>query len=134
MFRLLGRTAVMALALLSVSAHAETLKLGELAYQNRDNLNRLSVGMSKDEVVKIMGTDNAETRNGLVPNPWTTETVTGRDGGKYEVLYYLTRKNPPMTSIGKFLTVPVIFRGGKLVGWSFETLEKLEPPKEKKQQ
>jgi hypothetical protein len=125
---------VAALALLSVSTQAETLKLGTLAVQNQSNLNKLSVGMSKGEAIKIMGTDNAETRNGLVPNPWTKEMVKGRDGGEYEVLYYLTRKNPPMMSIGKFLTTPVIFRGGKLVGWSFETLEKLEPPKEKKQQ
>lgn len=134
MFQNLGRMMVMTLALLSFSAHAETLKLGTLVAHNRSGLEKLSVGMSKDEVVKIMGTDNAETRDGLVPNPWTTETVKGRDGGQYEVLYYLTRKNPPMMKLAKYLTTPVIFRGGKLVGWTFETLEKLEPPKEKKSQ
>jgi hypothetical protein len=134
MVRYVARMMVMVLALFSVGAHAETLKLGTLAVQNQSNLTKLSVGMSKEQAIKIMGTDNAETRNGLVPNPWTTEMVKGRDGGQYEVLYYITRKNPPMMSIAKYLTTPVIFRGGKLVGWSFETLEKLEPPKEKKPQ
>lgn len=127
MFRLLGRTVVVALALLSFSAQAEVVKLGKLISTNLGNMSKLSIGMGKDDVIKTMGTDNAESRDGLVPNPWTTETFTGKDGAKYEVLYYLTRKNPPFTPIGKFLTTPVVLKGGKVTGWGNDALDAVKP-------
>lgn len=127
MYPLLARTAVITLAFLSFSAHAEAIKLGQLVSSNLERIGKLSVGMSKADVIKTMGTDNAKTKDGLVPNPWTTETFTGKDGAKYEVLYYVTRNNPPFTPIGKFLTTPVILKGGKVTGWGNDALEKVQP-------
>lgn len=127
MFRLLARTTVIALALVSFSAQAEVVKLGTLVSTNQSNLSKLAVGMSKDDVIKTMGTNNAETKDGLAPNPWTTETFSGKDGGKYEVLYYLTRKNPPFTPLGKFLTTPVVLKNGKVSGWGNDALDAVKP-------
>lgn len=127
MLRLLARTAFIALTLLSFSAQAEVVKLGTLVSANLGNLSKLAVGMSKDDVIKTMGTNNAETKDGLAPNPWTTETFSGKDGGKYEVLYYLTRKNPPFTPLGKFLTTPVVLKNGKVSGWGNDALDAVKP-------
>jgi hypothetical protein len=126
------RTSVIVLALIALTACATGKNLGHQVAANREGLTKLTVGMSKAQVVTTMGDLKVETKDGVVKNPWTTETVTGRDGARYEVLYYVTRINPPFTPIGKFLTTPVIFKGGKYVGQGFDTLEKIEPPKEKK--
>jgi hypothetical protein len=132
MIRMSCRTTVIALALVSLTACATGKNLGHQVAANREGLAKLTVGMSKAQVVDTMGDLKVETKDGFVKNPFTTETVTGRDGARYEVLYYVTRINPPFTPIGKFLTTPVILKGGKYVGQGFDTLEKIEPPKEKK--
>jgi DhnA family fructose-bisphosphate aldolase class Ia len=126
MFHLLARTAVITLVFLSFPAYAEVIKLGQLVSSNLERIGKLSVGMNKADVVKTMGTDNAKTKDGLVPNPWTTETFTGKDGAKYEVLYYVTRNNPPFSPIAKYLTTPVILKGGKVTGWGNDALEKVQ--------
>ncbi len=126
MFRTLCRIAALALAFTSLTAYGEELKLGGLVASNLTRIAKLSVGMSKADVIKTMGTDTAKTNDGIVNNPWTTETFSGKDGAKYEVLYYVTRNNPPFTPIGKFLTTPVILKGGKVTGWGNDALEKLQ--------
>jgi hypothetical protein len=127
------RAGVVALALMSFTACATGKNLGHQVAANREGLAKLTVGMTKAQAVNTMGDLKVETKDGVVKNPWTAETVKGRDGAQYEVLYYVTRINPPFTPIGKFLTTPVIFKGGKYVGQGFDTLEKIEPPKPKEQ-
>ncbi len=127
MLRLLSRLTLASLTFIAFAAQAEVVKLGELVSSNVANLSKLSVGMSKADVIKTMGSNNADTKDGLAPNPWTTETFTGKDGGKYEVLFYITRKNPPFTPIGKFLTTPVVFKNGKVTGWGNDALELVKP-------
>ena len=122
----LCRIAVVTLALTSLSAYGEELKLGGLVASNLTRIAKLSVGMSKADVIKTMGTDSAKTNDGIVNNPWTTESFTGKDGAKYEVLYYVTRNNPPFSPIAKYLTTPVIFKGGKVTGWGNDALEKVQ--------
>lgn len=125
--RTLSAIAVVALIIAPLVVQAEQLKLGKLVESNIKSVSKLSVGMSKADVVKTMGTNTAKTNDGVIENPWTTESFTGRDGGKYEVLYYVTRKNPPFTPIGKFLTTPVVLKAGKVSGWGNEALEKVQP-------
>ena len=129
MFRTLCRIAVVTLAFTSLTTYGEELRLGGLVASTLTRLAKLSVGMSKADVVKTMGmgTDTAKTKDGIVNNPWTTETFTGRDSAKYEVLFYVTRTNPPFSPIARYLTTPVVLKGGKVVGWGNDALEKVQP-------
>lgn len=126
------KVGVAALLLISLAGCASGSKnLGHQIATNREGLTKLTVGMSRPQVLTTMGDLRVETKDGIVKNPWTAETITGRDRTRYEVLYYVTRPNPPFTPIGKFLTTPVILKNGKYVGQGYETLEKIEPPKKK---
>jgi hypothetical protein len=134
MFRTISRTTVIVLALLALAACATGKpNVGNQISANKQGLPKLTTGMTKSQVMKTMTEIDIKTNEGIAKNPFATETVTGRDGAKYEVLYYVTRFPPPFTPIGKFITTPVILKGGKYVGQGWELLEKIEPPKPKKQ-
>jgi hypothetical protein len=93
------------------------LTLAELASVNQSKLAQLTVGMSKNDVIALMGNSTAKTGDGLVNNPWTAETFVGKDGAQYEALYYITRKNQPFTPVRKSLTTGIVLKDGKVVGW-----------------
>jgi hypothetical protein len=131
MFQTVSRTAIVVLALLGLAACAHGPNVGNQIAANKQGLPRLTAGMTKAQVMSTMTELDIKTKEGIAKNPFTTETITGRDGAKYEVLYYVTRIPPPYTPIGKFLTTPVILKGGKYVGQGWDTLEKIEPPKKK---
>ena len=83
---------------------------------------QLAVGMSKSNVIATMGDTPAKTRDGIVNNPWTSETLVGKGGVQYEALYYITKKNPPFTPIRKSLTTAIVIKNGKVVGWGEDAL------------
>jgi len=133
MIRTVSRVAVIALAIVSLAGCATGKKnVGHQISANKQGLPQLTVGMTKAQVMSTMTELSIDTNEGLAKNPFATDVVTGRDGAKYEVLYYVTKFPPPYTPIGKFITTPVILKGGKYVGQGWETLEKIEPPKPKK--
>ena len=133
MFRTLCRIIVIVLALVSIAACATGKpNVGSQIAANKQGLPKLTVGMTKAQVLNTMTEIDIKTNEGVAKNPFAREVVTGRDGAKYEVLYYVTKFPPPYTPIGKFLTTPVILKGGKYVGQGWDTLEKIEPPKKKK--
>jgi uncharacterized protein DUF3192 len=117
--------------LLSVSCSAssqrvsEQLSLDQLASSNQAKLMRMSPGMQKEEVVALMGTTTAKTRDGIVNNPWTAEGFADKDGSRYEVLYYVTSKNLPFTPVRKSLTTPVVLKDNKVVGWGNDALDRI---------
>jgi len=117
--------AVAAFAMWSAASRAgdevETVSYKTLLSRNVTNLNKLSLGMTKAEVIKVMGTFSSETHDSVVPNPYKTEPfLVGKT--QYEALYYLTRKYPPFTSIKVTQATPVVLRDGKVIGWSTDTL------------
>jgi len=81
--------------------------------------------MRKEEVVALMGTDTAGTRDGIVNNPWTSEAFADKDGARYEVLYYVTSKNLPFTPVRKSLTTPVVLKDNKVIGWGKDALDRI---------
>jgi len=95
------------------------------ALENEANLRKLSVGMSKAEVLSIMGT---ETKKGgyidhyqSVNNPHKNEVI---DAGKqiFEVIYYFTntrdnRMGWDSDPIRFQELTPLLFQNGRLVGW-----------------
>lgn len=100
------------------------LTLAELAALNQSKLVQLSVGMSKKDVISLMGNQTSKTPDGVVNNPWTVETSVGKDGVQYEALYYVTRKNQPFTPVRKSLTTAIVIRNGQVVGWGEKALER----------
>jgi hypothetical protein len=54
---------------------------------NRNNLNKISLGMSKSQIITIMGTITVKLDNGLiVTNPYRSETMNENDKN-YEILF-----------------------------------------------
>jgi len=93
---------------------------------NRTNLLKLSIGMDKDEVVSLMGTDDVTTYSfaGVftpftaykVNNPYRSEILQGADK-TFEVLYYYTDKKSADGAVTDDELTPLVFDEGKLIGW-----------------
>ena len=94
----------------------ETVSYKTLLSRNLINLNKLSVGMTKQQVTELMGTFQSKTSNSVVPNPYITEPIL-ISGKHHEVLWYLTKKYPPFTPVKKSQATPVVFKDGKVIGW-----------------
>jgi Protein of unknown function (DUF3192) len=103
---------------------AERLSLEDLASTNQASLVELSPGMSKADVLSIMGDHTAKTRDGIVNNPWIVETSVADDGTLYEALYYVIRKNQPFTPVRKSLTTAIVLKDGKVIGWGEGAFER----------
>ena len=107
-----------------LAGEGERVSLRDLAASNQSKLIRMSIGMTKDEVLTLMGTNTAKTRDGVVNNPWTSESFTDKNGVQTEVWYYVTRKNQPFTPVRRSLTTPVVFKDSKVVGWGNDALSR----------
>lgn len=103
---------------------ADPLSLAELASANQGKLVRLSVGMTKEDVLSLMGDHTATTRDGIVNNPWTVETSIGEDGELYEALFYVIQKNQPFTPVRKSLTTAIVLKDGKVIVWGQGAFER----------
>jgi len=118
-------------ASLSNDEGTDTVSYATLLSNNLTNLNKLSVGMTKAQVLQIMGNIAAKTKDSLVPNPYKTEPfVVGKT--QYEALYYMTRKYPPFTPIKLSQATPVVLKDGQVIGWSVETLQSAKAGKYEK--
>lgn len=130
------KLSVVCLFLLMVLAGCATVSLQDVTAVNRQNLLRLSIGMSKNEVLNVMGTETktakvvlhqygnwAETpvENMKINNPYRSEILQSKDK-TFEVLYYVTdvRKSDINTSDDEL--TPLVFDNGKLIGWGWSFL------------
>ena len=130
------KLSVVCLFLLMVLAGCATVSLQDVTAVNRQNLLRLSIGMSKNEVLNVMGTETktakvalhqygnwAETpvENMKINNPYRSEILQSKDK-TFEVLYYVTdvRKSDINTSEDEL--TPLVFDNGKLIGWGWSFL------------
>lgn len=91
---------------------------------NTENLKRLAPGMDKAVVVQIMGTEPSKSLFMWIDNPYRSESIVGKDGRTYEVLYYYTDLKQRDDKITDDELTPVIFAEGKLVGWGYDVLRK----------
>ena len=101
------------------------LSLADLASSNQAKLAHMSVGMAKEEVVALMGTNTADTHDGIVNNPWTVEGFAAESGARFEVLFYVTRPNLPFTPVRKSLATPVVLKDNRVVGWGDDALRRV---------
>ncbi len=109
-----------------------TVTLQDVMAVNRGGLLKLSVGMTKGEVLSVMGTETnvakvvlyqfgswAETpvENVTINNPYKSETLKGKDDKVFEILYYLTDVRKSDNNISDDELTPLVFDNGKLIGW-----------------
>jgi hypothetical protein len=100
----------------SFAGDLETVSYKTLLSRNLTNLNRLSIGMTKQQVMDTMGSFQSKTANSVVPNPYISEPILV-SGKTYEVFWYLTKKYPPFTPIKKSQATPVVLKDGVVIGW-----------------
>lgn len=93
-----------------------------LRQSNAENVKLLAPGMEKERAMKIMGTEPSKSLFMWIDNPYRSETVTGKDGRTYEVLYYYTDLKQQDDKITDDELTPVVFQGGKLVGVGYDAL------------
>lgn len=103
----------------------ETVSYKTLISRNLTNLNKQSIGMTKQQVLDTMGMFQAKTPDSMVPNPYITEPIL-ISGETYEVLWYLTKRYPPFTRIKKSQATPVVLKDGKVIGWGDSFLTSLK--------
>jgi hypothetical protein len=112
-----------------------TSSLDRVRTANRRNLLKLSVGMTKEQALAIMGHKSGGGRFGepTVNSPYKSEILPGKDK-TFEVLYYYTDVEStvytanPATITDDELT-PLIFDNGKLIGWGTDFLEDIKQHK-----
>ena len=100
---------------------------------NRANLLKLSIGMSKQKVINIMGTEEmiafyAPPGTGLIhrktiiiTNPYRSEIFQGKDK-TLEVIYYVTDVKRDDGAITDDELTPLVFDNGTLIGWGWSFL------------
>ena len=127
-------------------AGCATVSLETIRTKNRENLARLSVGMSKDEALQVMGnkavavkvnilaaalpipSSAARHAKGIkydseavrkVTNPYRVEALKGKDGHIHEVLYYYTDLKKDDGVITNDELTPIVLKDGEVVGWGW---------------
>jgi len=103
--------------------------------KNLSNLSQISVGMSQEEVSRIMGDSvivgyeiTSEKSGAFKPitvrNPQRSETIQ-RGGKVYQAVFYFTSIRQEDGSITDDELTPLIFRDGRLVGQGWPFLNKI---------
>tara|TARA_B100000941_G_scaffold271449_1_gene230163 strand:- start:282 stop:674 length:393 start_codon:yes stop_codon:yes gene_type:complete len=100
--------------------------LENFSYHNRARLQFITLGMTKDEVLKAMDSNvKAKMKDGrILSNPYKTEAMVSLEGTTVEILYYYTEMLSIDDVNSKGLT-PVVLSKGKVTGWGKIYLESL---------
>ncbi len=118
---MIDKTLVLSLTLaaaLTACANLYVDPIDALRDRNKHNIALLSVGMTRQQVDQIMGTDTAGGTLGTlhraqVSNPYRAETVTGADR---TVLFYYTDLRQRDDRVSDDELTPVLLQDGKVVG------------------
>jgi len=101
--------------------------IDRMANDNNQKMSQLSLGMTKQAVLSIMGTKRIRT--GSVPayisNPHKSDAYKDKDGDFIEVLYYFTGSKARDGAITEDETTPVVFVNNELVGWGHSFIDKI---------
>ncbi len=118
-------------------AGCATITLSQAVVPNRENLLKLSIGMSKEEALKVMGTipffagtglfairgsDEKTVPSTIINNPYRSEILQGKDK-IFEVLYYVTDDKTGNNIITDDGLTPLVLDSGKLIGWGRSFLQ-----------
>ncbi|MDD5327818.1 MAG: DUF3192 domain-containing protein [Phycisphaerae bacterium] len=108
-----------------------TSSLDRVRTANRRNLLKLSVGMSKEQAMAVMGRKSGGGRFGepTVNSPYKSETL--QSGEKtLDVLYYYTDIESAIYSANPSIITedeltPLVFDNGRLIGWGTKFLKNI---------
>jgi len=92
--------------------------LDAIRSQNRQNLMSLSPGMSKQEVLAVMGTKTIMSEDGRINNPYRSEMYKSQ-GHTFELLLYYTDLKRADGAITDDELTPLVVMDGKLDGWGW---------------
>ena len=101
--------------------------------ENRINITKVNLGMTKAEVLQLIGDKSARASFGknavTVTNPFRSE-LRQVNGQTYEVLYYYTHQDQRDWPTKRFKILereltPIILQDGKVIGWGAEFLNGL---------
>ena len=103
-----------------IIAGCATSSLYRTLEPNRLNVKKLTSGMNKDEVIKVMGTDAIYYNGMTIKNPYRLDVIQGVNK-TYEVVYYVTTVVLDDNEISDNETTPLVFCNGQLIGkgWDF---------------
>ena len=96
--------------------------LDQVRAMNRGKLVQLSLGLSKSEVLQIMGIETIKAGGDRITNPYRTETLKGEDRRIYEVLFYYTDFKKRDGAVSDDELTPLVIKDGKLIGWGWNFL------------
>jgi hypothetical protein len=102
---------------------------------NRDNMTKIALGMTKVDVMAVMGNKTIYIKNrigrtvGTVSNPSKTEAWQTKEH-TYESLYYYTHSEQAQYPFKDFRVLdreltPIVFQDGKVIGWGSEFLARM---------
>jgi hypothetical protein len=121
-----------ALALLLLVACGPTMMelMEQARMENRQKLIRLSIGMTKAEVLEVMGTRtmvlrstaDIETEVFRINNPYRVESAKDTLGQTYEILFYYTDLKKTDGIITDDELTPLVIKDGQLIGWGWTFL------------
>lgn len=99
--------------------------LESIRAQNREHLIRLSPGMTKSDVLQVMGTKTiSDFYSDTITNPYRTELYRSA-GHTFEVLLYYTDIKKADGAITDDELTPIVLLDGKLDGWGWLYWENL---------
>jgi len=121
------------LAVMMLSGCMTSLIKPEITEMNRDNLSKLSVGMTKRQVSKAMKDQvfvlggasvtpfgTSFSRAWTLRNPCKSETLQGKNGKPLDVRYYVVDGQEESNKIPDDEMTPLVFENGKLIGWGWD--------------
>lgn len=108
-----------------------TISVSKIASNNKDNLLKLRVGMTEQEVLNIMGTkkirSNVWNFYTVINNPYRSEIIQTPSEKTFKVLYYVTDARQNTTwetySVKNNDLTPIVFENGKFIGCGVEFIQ-----------
>ena len=87
---------------------------GKIRERNRNNLSRLNLDMSRQQVLTVM------------KRPYRSETLSLSNGKRLELLYYHTDLKTPDGAVTDDELTPVVLIEGKVIGWGWILVRRLK--------
>lgn len=104
---------------------ARDVKAPWLAAKNKSNLAKLSIGITRQEVLEIMRLESADIPSWLRSlNPYRSETLALKDK-TFELLYYYTSAESMDGTATKDELTPIVFEHDKLISYGWSSLDKM---------
>jgi len=102
--------------------------LKKIRDENKKNLAFIDLGISKDFLLEIMGTENVYVKQGdkrvKIENPYLMETFQRGDRRILKVVFYYTELKEADGRITANELTPFIFEQDFLIGWGWDFLNK----------